>query len=298
VSQTINRLEEGLGTQLFDRTLRPLGLTPPGRALYKRACNLLANARAIYDEVRESAQKPIDNITVAMAESLASLLTAPLLRQYAMRVGQWRIRSGISLNQQADFLARRCDMLITGSNRLEKHDGIDHHYVADDPFLLVFPAEYQGSADPAEANARLPFVRYSLDTGMGQRIESQLVRMKLRVPNVIEVDIIRQQLGIVAMGIGWSITSLLCLAATPEILPRIRVEPLPRAGFSRRIQVVARTGELGDLPLLTAELSRDILRSQILLLSQSHCPWVAEGLAGDAGASAPNAQANLREALT
>lgn len=278
VSQTISRLEEGLGTQLFDRALRPLGLTPPGRALYKRACTFLAEARAIYDEVRESAQQPVDNITVGMAESLATLLTAPLLREYGARVGQWRIRSGISLNQQADFLARRCDMVITGSSTLEKNDGVDHYWVADDPFLLVFPEGYEGTADPAEANARLPFVRYSLDTGMGQRIESQLTRMKLRVPNVIEVDMIRQQLSTVAMGIGWSITSLLCLAAMPEILPRIRVEPLPRAGFVRKIQVVARSGELGDLPQLTADLSRDVLSAQISLLSRSHSSWVKEGM--------------------
>ena len=35
VSQTIARLEQGIGTMLFDRTLRPLGLTPAGRALYE-----------------------------------------------------------------------------------------------------------------------------------------------------------------------------------------------------------------------------------------------------------------------
>ncbi len=283
VSQTINRLEDGIGTQLFDRALRPLGLTPAGRALHKRASHLLANARTVYDEVRESAQQPIDNIAVGMAESLASLLTAPLLHQYGTRAGRWRIRAGISLNQQADFVARRCDMLITGSNRLEKLDGIEHHAVVDDPFVLVFPADYQGSADPAEANMQLPFVRYSLDTGMGQRIESQLTRLKLRVPNVIEVDIIRQQLTTVAMGIGWSITSLLCLAAMPEIRPQIRVEPLPRAGFARLIQVVARSGELGDLPRLTAELARDILGRQI-------------GQAGDAAVSAANSHgAKLRQ---
>ena len=33
VSQTISRLEHGIGTSLFDRSLRPLGLTPAGRAL-------------------------------------------------------------------------------------------------------------------------------------------------------------------------------------------------------------------------------------------------------------------------
>ncbi|MCW6530037.1 LysR family transcriptional regulator [Sphingomonas sp. MMSM20] len=275
VSQTITRLEQGIGTALFDRSLRPLGVTPAGRALYERARTLLSTARRVVDEVREGAQQPIDQITIGMAETLATLLTAPLLHHAGKRVGRWRVRSGISLNQQQDFLARRCDMLVTGSNTLEKHPGIEHHDVTDDPFVLVFPSDYHGSPDPAEAAGRLPFVRYSLDTGMGQRIESQLTRMKLALPNVIEVDIIHQQLTIVALGIGWSITSLLCLAAMPGLIPQLRVEPMPRGRFSRRIQVVARAGELGDLAASTAGLARAVIHEQALPPVLARLPWAA-----------------------
>ena len=100
VSQTITRLEAGLGTALFDRSLRPLGLTPAGRALYERARRLLTTARTVIDEVREGANLPVDQITLAMSETFATLLTAPVLRRFGMRVGRWRIRSGISLVQQ------------------------------------------------------------------------------------------------------------------------------------------------------------------------------------------------------
>jgi len=273
VSQTITRLEQGIGAPLFDRSLRPLGLTPAGRALHERARKLLAGARTAYDEVREGAQQPIDQLTVGMSESLANLLTAPLLRRHGMRVGSWRVRSGISLKQQQEFLSRRCDMLVTGSNTLEKHPGIEHHDVIDDPFVMIFPADHAGSVEPADVAERLPFVRYSLDTGMGQRIESQLTRMKLRLPNVIEVEIIHQQLTTVGLGIGWSITSLLCLAALPQLMPQLRVEPLPRGRFARRIQVVARMGELGDLPAQTAALARETLLDQVLPPLITTLPW-------------------------
>jgi len=276
VSQTIARLEQGIGTVLFDRALRPLGLTPAGRALYERATRLLASARAVVDEVREGANQPIDKVTVGMSETAAILLTAPLLVQLGPKVGRWRVRSGISLVQQQDFLARRCDMLVTGSSALEKHDGIEHLDVLDEPFLLVFPADYRGSAEDIEAIQGLPFVRYSLETGMGQRIESQLLRMRLRLPNAIEVESIHQQLNSVAHGIGWSITSLLCLAAMPEVIPRLRVEPLPRARFSRRIQVVSRAGELGDLALRTAQLAGDVIREQSLPPVLEQLPWARE----------------------
>jgi hypothetical protein len=108
---------------------------------------------------------------------------------------------------------------------------------------------------------------------MGQRIESQLTRMKLRLPNVIEVEIIHQQLTTVGLGIGWSITSLLCLAALPQLMPQLRVEPLPRGRFARRIQVVARMGELGDLPAQTAALARETLLDQVLPPLITTLPW-------------------------
>jgi DNA-binding transcriptional LysR family regulator len=276
VSQTITRLEAGIGTPLFDRSLRPLGLTPAGRALYERARRLLTNARTVIDEVREGANLPVDQMTIGMSETFATLLTAPVLHRFGNRVGRWRIRSGISLVQQQDFLARRVDMLVTGSNTLEKHPGIEHHDVMDDPFVLVFPRDYSGSAEPSEAATRLPFIRYSLDHGMGQRIESQLTRMKLRLPNVVEVDIMHQQLTSVAVGIGWSITSVLCLAAMPALADQLRIEPLPRARFSRRVQVVGRSAELGNLAEQTADMAREVLMVECLAPLLNKLPWVEE----------------------
>jgi DNA-binding MarR family transcriptional regulator len=57
VSQTIAKLEAGIGTQLFDRGLRPLALTTSGRALYERSEQLLAQAKLTYDAVREQAAR-------------------------------------------------------------------------------------------------------------------------------------------------------------------------------------------------------------------------------------------------
>jgi len=276
VSQTITRLEAGIGTALFDRSLRPLGLTLAGRALYERARRLLTTARTVIDEVREGANLPVDQITLAMSETFATLLTAPVLRRFGMRVGRWRILSGISLVQQQDFLARRVDMLVTGSNTLEKHPGIEHHDVMDDPFVLIFPKDYTGSSEPADAAQNLPFIRYSLDHGMGQRIESQVTRMKLRLPNVIEVDIMHQQLTSVALGIGWSITSALCLAAMPGLADQLRIEPLPRGRFSRRVQVVGRSGELGNLALQTAQMAREVLLVDTMTPLLERLPWIED----------------------
>lgn len=281
VSQTIARLEVGIGLPLFDRTLRPLGLTLTGKALYQRGDALLSAAKAAYDEVRQGAERPLDLVTVGMSETLATQLTAPLLQRHREQANRWRMRASISIKQRNEFLARHFDMLITGANMLERTVGLDYHFVVEDPFVLIFPADYDGPLDPVLVPPELPFVRYSLDCGMGQRVEQQLTRMKWRLPNLIEVDITHQQLTTVALGMGWSMASVLCLAAQPGLISQMRVAPLPRGQFSRRIDVISRIGELGELPEMTAKLAQDVIRETTFPTVIEELPWL-EGLIASA----------------
>ncbi|MFM7027850.1 MAG: LysR family transcriptional regulator [Chakrabartia sp.] len=278
VSQTIARLEAGIGAPLFDRTMRPMGLTASGKALMARGQALIAQARATYDEVREGANLPISSITVAMSFSLANELTTPILRELGPRADRWNIRSGISMEHQAEFLARDIDMLISGSFNLEHRGALELHPVLEESFILVFPKTYIGPTDLAGENVPLPLVRFSRLTGTGQQIERQIVRMKLKLPNLIDVESSHQQLGLVAAGLGWTITTPVCLAAVPELLGDLRPEPMTRGRFARQIQVVARAGELGNIARQTAAVSQRVLRDKTFAGVIAQYPWIADQL--------------------
>ena len=275
VSQTIARLESGIGAQLFDRSLRPLGLTNTGRALFERSERLLAQAKLTYDAVREQATLPIAHATVAMSFSLANQLTAPLLETLGARAERWSIRSGISREHQSEFLARDIDVLVTGSFNLEHRHMVELHPVFEEGFVLVFPAGFSGPIELRGLPPALPFVRFSHLTGMGQQIERQLVRMKLRMPQTIDVESADQQLRTVASGYGWTITTPVCLAAQRDLLDQLRIEPLPSGQFSRSVQVVARLGELGSLPGDIASLATRVLRQTTLPPLVAQIPWLA-----------------------
>src|SRR5271156_2308766 len=61
VSQTINELEQRVKTSLFDRNVRPLGLTVSGVLLRQRASALLTDARQIAAFARRAPQQtPFD----------------------------------------------------------------------------------------------------------------------------------------------------------------------------------------------------------------------------------------------
>lgn len=278
VSQTIARLEAGIGTQLFDRSLRPLGLTMSGRALLERSERLLAQAKLTYDAVREQAALPIAHVTVAMSFSLANQLTAPLLETLGSRAERWSIRSGISREHQSEFLARDIDMLVTGSFNLDHRHRVELHPVFEEGFVLVFPAGFVEPIDLRGSPPLLPFVRFSHLTGMGQQIERQLGRLKIPMPHTVEVESADQQLRIVAAGYGWTITTPVCLAAQRELFGQLRIEPMPRGQFSRSVQVVARIGELGSLPADIAVLATRVLRETTLPPLVAEFPWLAPQL--------------------
>ena len=278
VSQTIVRLETSIGVQLFDRSLRPLTLTMSGRALFEHSERLLAQAKFTYDAVREGATLPVASVTVAMSFSLANQLTAPLLQTLGARAERWSIRSGISREHQGEFLARDIDILVTGSFNLEHRHMVELYPIFEEGFVLVLPATYCEPVDLRGSPPALPFVRFSHLTGMGQQIERQLVRLKLKMPPVVEVESADQQLRTVASGYGWTITTPVCLAAQPELFAKLRIEPMPRGQFSRAVQVVARVGELGTLPKDVAALAAHVLRDTTFPPLIDQFPWLAAQL--------------------
>lgn len=274
VSQIIAKLEAALGANLFDRTLRPMALTTSGKALFNHGGKLVIEAKSLIGEIRDGSKLPIETVTIAMAESAANQLTAPLVRYLSDRAAHWRIRSGISQIHHSEFLARKFDMLITGSSSLENTQGIDHYNILDEPFILVLPISYTDEISRIEQLISMPFIRYSMLSGMGQRIERQMARMKVKLPNFLEVDSTFQQLTSVAAGIGWSITTPLCVAAHVPLLERLRLAPMPRGQFSRTIQLVARTGDLGTLPATTASFVQRYLQTSSFPPLIRNYPWI------------------------
>jgi DNA-binding transcriptional LysR family regulator len=278
VSQTIAKLEAGIGAPLFDRSMRPLGLTASGKSLFARGQKLIDHARLAYDEVRGGANLPISSVTIAMSFSLANQLTAPLLRSLGPRADRWNIRSGISMEHQSEFLARDIDMLITGSFNLEHRDTVDLHPVFEESFIYVFPKDFREPLDQNGVPSSLPLIRFSRLTGSGQQIERQIVRMKLKLPQMVEVESAHQQLSLVAAGLGWTITTPVCLAAVPELLPQLRAEPMARGRFARSVQIVARANELGDIPYQTAKLCQEVLRDKTFPPLIAEYPWLENQL--------------------
>jgi DNA-binding transcriptional LysR family regulator len=275
VSQIVSNLEEALGSALFDRSVRPLALTAAGTTLYERGRVMLAEAGDLYRGLRDKQLTQLSSLTLAMAESIANSVGPLLVAEQRALAKRWRIWAGISPDNHAALMSHTVDAVVTTTDDLDGMEGLESHPILTEPFVLVFPASYTGPSEPLEALAAMPFVRYSLRSAIGRQIEGQLNRLRLNVPIDAEFDTAASQLLAVAGGMGWSLTTPLCLLQEAGRLDRFRIEPLKRGRFTRPISLVARRGDLGATPEILASAIRDIIRRRLPDLTAS-LPWLTE----------------------
>src|SRR5450830_382283 len=91
LSQTIQALEELLGTPLFARTKRSVSLTPAGLALLPEAQRLLLQAAALPDLARRAASGASGVLSLSFISSADYSILPPLLQRFRAHYPQVRI---------------------------------------------------------------------------------------------------------------------------------------------------------------------------------------------------------------
>jgi DNA-binding transcriptional LysR family regulator len=119
-----------------------------------------------------------------------------------------------------------------------------------------------------EALARLgaawPLVRFSARSRTGIEIERHLRRLRIEPPRHQEFDTPHGVAAAVAAGLGWAITTRLCVQEAALPGPALACHPLPGPVLTRRLVLVARQRELGTLPGRMAAICRNILAGSAL----------------------------------
>lgn len=265
VSLSIAELERKTGAVLFDRHVRPLGLTPEGALLRQRAGQLIDEARLIGPQLRDLRGGKASTIRLGLVDSLGPALMAPLAQHLAANAREVSILSGLTSAHASDFLTRRIDLLL-GVDDLGDMPGFDRWELATEPYILLLPAAYRPPQTMQELSAlsrQLPFIRFSARSRTGMDIERHLRRLGLDFPRTLEFDSPHGVNELVAAGNGFSITTPLCLHGGGLNRKAFVTARLPGAQINRTITQVARQRELGKIPKDLARIAKDFLGKAI-----------------------------------
>lgn len=266
VSLAVSELEAKLGSPLFDRSVRPLALTPSGALLRQRASALLSEARQIAPMLREVSRGRLPLVRVGLVDSLSRALAAPLAAHLSTRAEEVSILSGLTSAHASALVTRNLDMMI-GVDDLGDIGGLERWPIVAESYLLATPkgeARVESVADLEALSRRLRFVRYSARSSTGLDIDRHLRRLGLELPRSLEFDTPYGVTAMVAGGGHFAITTPLCLLEAAHDLAAIDLAPTPGPQLKRRLTLVSYRHQLGRLPSETAELMRARLKSEAL----------------------------------
>ncbi|MFT4192513.1 MAG: LysR family transcriptional regulator [Comamonas sp.] len=266
ISQFMASLEKEHGLALFDRRVRPPRPNAAGAALLKQAGPLLDHAEAVIRHVRAAAASQ-PALRVGSTETFCGTFAAGLLD--ALREGFHDIAfvCGASATLHDQLRARAIDIAIFTVEPENPQDRADLviEPLFSEVFLLAAPRHFAaaGSAAPAVATltGTLDLIRYSDQCELGAQIERYLRHVSIDSPWRYAFDTSRPILSLAAAGLGYAVTTPLCLWQSRQHFDELQIVALPPADCGRRsFSIACRAGTF------EAELPR--IRRQVL--SQLH----------------------------
>ncbi|WP_076409687.1 LysR family transcriptional regulator [Shewanella sp. UCD-KL12] len=281
VSQTLAVLEKSVKAQLLDRSVRPIGVTIAGRYFFDQSTHLLSQAEQTQKVLSQGSFEQLHLVRIALVDSLATALGKPLIESVKKRTENWTLTTGRSHMHADALLSRQLDIIIS-DDALEDNPDICRYPIISEPFVLVVPKHFKMSVQDEstllqlkQLEAQLDFVRYNQDSLIGTEIERYLRRLGIEANIRLQLDNTFAVLSMVAAGIGWTITTPLCLYQSGIELNQVRCLPLPnKAPLHRQLTLVCRRHELGDLPLQMAKDSCEIIKHTFVTELRKTLPWL------------------------
>lgn len=182
-SYTIRRLEQQLGTKLFNRTTRSVSLTEAGSAFLTRIQPLMEQLELAFGDIGRASSETMGTLRLNVPPAAISLVIAPVLKDFLRAYPDIKI-DVISDNSLVDIASKGYDAGIRYDNVLAQ-DMVAVPIVPDIRFCVVAsPGYLDGKPLPAHPRdlLRHECVNYrSADTKALYRWEFQKGNEKLRI---------------------------------------------------------------------------------------------------------------------
>ena len=192
VSGVLTRLEESLGTRLFDRTTRSVQLTLAGQVFFEQVKVLRAQTDEAVRAVRSVAELQVGQVTLAALPSLAATVVPAAMARLAAQHPGIRLSVIDTLSGPAFDLVRRgeVDFALTAAN--PAYADLDDQPLASDGFVLLLPAQHAlakgrqalGWAEVAD----LVHISMPQPTSVRQYADAALLEHRLRFSPRYEVE--------------------------------------------------------------------------------------------------------------
>ncbi|WP_235040061.1 LysR family transcriptional regulator [Vreelandella profundi] len=274
ISQAVKMLETELGVTLLDRSMRPMHVTVAGNAVYSSASRWLSEMTALRNQLCTASAKQMPLLRCGLVDSFASTGGPSLIKNIADRAKNLSVISGVSPIMWEGIRNRDLDLAITMPPPAPM-PGISQLPLLQEAYVLALPKSFDKKYRELKTLVQsLAFIRYSGRTPSGTEAENYLKWLRLQPGPGLEFDTADAVLSMVASGLGWTMTTPLCLLQAKSHLASVKCEPLPGPPVYRQLVIMCRTGELGNLPEEVAIIAKRILREEAFQEVSQYASWL------------------------
>jgi DNA-binding transcriptional LysR family regulator len=280
VSQSLVKLENQLGVELFMHDVRPLRLTPIGQQLLNEGLGLLRTADTLYDRY-SSGNFESTHLRLGFAEQLTVPVAPWLIKSLKSSVGDILIESGAVNPLIQKMKNQELDVLV-GPNGLLREDRWARVAVCEENFVLVTGkgVGFTDSLGGLQAMSQnCPLIQYTSENASEVDLERIIKALDLHPMQRIAVNSTYSLLGLVANLDGWTIipaTNLWCAAPFKD---KLSFGELPGGR-----QVCRTIWAIGDKLLYArrtleaGKLAREAVRKEIIPQVTLLAPEIAQSI--------------------
>ncbi|MDM0116985.1 LysR family transcriptional regulator [Variovorax sp. J22R133] len=213
VSMQIAQLEGLLGSKLFDRSTRPMKLTPLGRFLYPKAKLLLSDSQRMLDEAKDLSQGRSGWLSIGFTRSTIFSVLPDAVRSLSASAPKVRIDlTEILTEHQGEAL--RNGLIHVGLARtigpFSTEDDLECVPLFTDPLLVALPMESTLARRKMLKSGdlgQMPFISYPKDpnSSFARRTIQALEQADVKPRIAYEAKEIHTALCLVAAGLGFAL---------------------------------------------------------------------------------------------
>lgn len=263
LTRRIQKLEAYLGLKLLDRTTRRVELTAVGREFLPQARNIVLDMTAAVERLRDMSQRAQGNFTLACIPSMTSHVLPEVMRRYATRHPDNRIRllDGASHEVHAAVLGGQAELGVAVQGK--KHPDLSETVLFADPltFICRMPHPLQDRRSVSWNDMRDAEL-IGVSSFMATRIfmDYQLAKRGIRVHGNYEVQHHATAVNLVAAGVGSAILPSSCFQEGDR--PGVRKIPLVQPAVKRKVVLLKlRRGDLSPAAQAFDAVLREVTAS-------------------------------------
>ena len=261
LSQQIRKLEDSLGTRLFDRLGRGIALTDAGRALLPRARTILAEVEDARSNLRADMDRGVGRLVVGAIPTMAPYLLPGVIADLRTEFPDCElvVREDLTERLVEAIVDNELDAAVV-STPIDD-DLVELEVVGEESMLVVSSAStpaIEGAEITLDDLRAVPRVSLHEMHCLGQQITGFCSMHRIGANIVCRTTQLATLLELVRLGLGVSIVPE--MAARHDASPDRRYARFKRTGPRREIAIARRTGRT---PSRTAQRFAELIAAAI-----------------------------------